>query len=252
MIKLSIVGSIKIDSWQRKKIFVDSLVSLEPILPVLLWNINIVGKYADFSKKKILALQKDAIVACDDNSPYYEIIKKQIDQSQSNFIFFWQEDHWFVCPNKNLFLYLLQEFSQSKAEILTISHLVASWETGVFLPVINQNHIYKEYKIDLNSQKKLWEMQPNSYLTGIPAIYKKELAKEILEFNKPHLSFAKDPHEYELSREKGESFLQNRSYIEMIPNFHVFREVFRFYKNQRAITIKKALQILKLRKDGSF
>ena len=250
--KLSLIGSVKIDSRWRKKLFIYSLFSLGPILPLLSWRLNIVGKYASFAKKEIFNLDKNALITIDDDSSYYNIIKSQIQNSESNLVFFWQEDHWFLCSNNNLFLYLLSEFQKSEAEVLTISHLMSSWEVKLSLPIVKNNYLYKEYRVDKDSQKKVWEMYPAAYSVGIPAIYKKGIALEILEFNKPYLINTKNPHEYELDRKKGEEFLQKRSFIEMIPTFHVFREIFRFQKVKRAINIKEAFQILKLRERRNF
>ena len=250
--KLSLIGSVKIDSRWRKKLFIYSLFSLGPILPLLSWRLNIVGKYASFAKKEIFNLDKNALITIDDDSSYYNIIKSQIQNSESNLVFFWQEDHWFLCSNNNLFLYLLSEFQKSEAEVLTISHLMSSWEVKLSLPIVKNNYLYKEYRVDKDSQKKVWERYPAAYSVGIPAIYKKGIALEILEFNKPYLINTKNPHEYELDRKKGEEFLQKRSFIEMIPTFHVFREIFRFQKVKRAINIKEAFQILKLRERRNF
>lgn len=250
--KLSLVGSIKIDSRWRKKLFIHSLFSLGPILPLLSWRLNIVGKYASFAKKKIFNLDKNALITIDDDSSYYNIIKSQIQNSESNLVFFWQEDHWFLCSNNNLFLYLLSEFQKSDAEVLTISHLTSSWKVKLPLPIVKNNYLYKEYRVDKDSQKKVWAKYPASYSVGIPAIYKKAIALEILEFNKPYLINTKNPHGYELDRKKGEEFLQKRGFIEMIPTFHVFREVFRFQRVERAIKIKEAFQILKLREKRNF
>lgn len=257
--ELSIIGSIKVDSRLRKKLFTYSLASLESVSSLLSWQLNIVGKYANFARKAISEVQlptvdrdKDRLVTINDDSSYYQIIKNQIKNSESNLLFFWQEDHWFLCPQKNLFLYLLDEFSKSKAEILTISHLITSWEAKRHLPIVKDSYLYKEYRVDFRSQKELWQKYPKAYLTGIPAIYKKALALEILEFNKPYLSNSKLPYGYELDSKRGRDFLKNRSFIEMIPKFHIFREVFRFKPEKRAITMKEALQILKLREKGSF
>jgi hypothetical protein len=250
--KISIIGSIKIDSRHRKKLFVHSLQSLKPISSLLCWRLNIIGKYADFARKNILNSYGDSVITVDDATSNYELLKDQIQKSESNIILFWQEDHWFLCPNKNLFLYLLQKFIESKAEILTISHLTISWEAKCLLPVVSDKYLYKEYLVNLTSQQEIWKRWPEAYLTGIPAIYKRNIAIEILEITKPLLENSNKPGGYELYGKKAREFLQKRSFIEMIPTFQVFREVFRFNKEERAIDMKKALQIIKLRDDGSF
>lgn len=252
--KLSLIGSIKVDSWQRKKLFIHSLTSLSPILSLISWQLNIVGKYADFTRKEIINLCHDAMITINNNDSYYRIIKNQIKNSESDFIFFWQEDHWFLCSNENLFFYLLDEFSKSQAEILTVSHLITSWERKSLLPVIKKARLYKEYMISPDSQEKLWHKYPNAYLTGMPAIYKKKIAMEMLEFNKECLGDSKLPWGYELDRERGKRFLKEKNFIEMIPVFHIFREVFmfKFKLEKRAIRMKQALQILKLREKENF
>jgi len=88
---------------------------------------------------------------------------------------------------------------------------------------------------------------PKAYLTGMPAIYKKDVAEEILEFNKKYLRESKLPREYELNSVKGIEYLKGRKFIEMIPTFHVFREIFRFDKRDRSISFRNAKNILKLR-----
>jgi len=250
--KLSVIGSIKIDSWMRKRLFSHSLRSLKPIAPFLAWNMNIVGKYAEVAKKEIIDLYKDAVLNSDDTNSYYQIIKNQVSTSQNESILFWQEDHWFVCPNKNLFTYLLEEFTNSKAEILTVSHLVSSWETKPLLPIVKDDALYKEYEVSLVSQNNIWEKHPTAYVTGIPAIYKKQIAEDILEFNKPDIFNSKNPHGFEIDRQKGERFLAKRGFIEMVSSAHIFREVFRFYQNERSLPMKKALAILKLREEGNL
>lgn len=250
--KISVIGSIKVDSWMRKRLFSHSLWSLKPIAPLLVWNMNIVGKYADTARKEIMNLCNDAVVISDDKSSYYQIMKNQLSASKQDNILFWQEDHWFVCPSKSLFFYLVEQFTNSKAEILTISHLTVSWETKPLLPVVKDEILYKEYEVTLNAQKKIWEKYPTAYVTGIPAIYKKQIADEILEFNKPNISNTKNPHGFEIDREKGEQFLTKRSFIEMVSSIHIFREVFRFYQNERSLPMKKALSILTLREEGNL
>lgn len=224
--------------------------SLMPIFGILSMRVNIVGKYADLAKKELLSHCKDAIVTNDDDSSYYQITKKQIENSSEDIILFWEEDSWFLCPCKELFFHLLSEFKKSSAEVLSVVHLLTSWETKPLLPIVKDTYFYKEYRIDKDSQKMVWEKHPAAYLAGIMAIYKKKLAMDILEFNKPYLENAKSDHQFELNRQKGEKFLEKRSFIEMVPKFHVFREVFRFQTVDRVISIRKAIQVLSLRDKG--
>lgn len=245
--KLSVIGSIKLDSRWRRKLFVYNLESLKPISGLLSWRVNIVGKFAKFASEKIRESYPSAKATIDDSSSYYQITKDQLEKSQSDIILFWEEDNWFFCPNDNLFSYLLSEFEGSEAEVLTISHLVTSWETKALLPLVKSNFLYKEYAVDRDSQKNIWEKHPNAYLTGITAIYKRKLALDILEFNKDLLISQKNARYFETDRKRGEAFLEKRSFIEMVPAFQVFREVSRFQNVERNISIRKAKQVLRLR-----
>lgn len=246
------MGSVKINSIWRKKLFEYNLISLEPISSCVSWRFNVVGKYSNYVKDEITSNYKDSIITTDDATPYYQLIKDQIQNSNSDLVLFWLEDHLFLCSNKNLFLYLLHKFNESNAEILTISHLLTSWKRKPILPVVTNKYLYKEYMVDVNSQKKLLAKYPNAYLTGIPAIYKRDIAMDMLEYNKCYLSDSKHPGEYELYGDKSLDFLRERPFIEMIPTFHVFREVFWRRKHDRAISLFGALKILKLRRNGDI
>lgn len=253
--KLIVVGSIKIDSRFRRKLFMHNLASLNPISSLLSWNLNIVGKYADFAGQQITKRYSHAFITIDDNSSYYELVKTQIslldNQAPEPLLFFWMEDHWFLCPNKSLFLYLLDEFEQSKAEILTVTHLITSWHRKHVHKLITNKHLYKEYLVDLSSQRGLWKRWPQAYLTGIPTIYKKGIATEILEINRSILENSKKPGGYELHGEKAVEFLRRKSFIEMIPTFHVFREIFKKVSpGARGVNMDDALKILRLRVKG--
>lgn len=253
--RLILVGSVKIDSRFRRKLFIYNLASIEPISSLLSWNFNIVGKYADFARREITKRYSHASITIDDGSSLYELVKTQIsaleNQGPEPVLFFWQEDHWFLCPNKNLFLYLLDEFEQSQAEILTVTHLITSWHRKHVHKLITNKHLYKEYLVDLSSQRELWKRWPQAYLTGIPTIYKKDIAREILEINRPIIENSKKPGVYELHGEKAVGFLTKRSFIEMIPTFHVFREVFKKVSPEvRGVNMDDALKILRLRAKG--
>jgi hypothetical protein len=250
-----VVGSIKIHSRFRRKLFMHNLVSLRPISSLLSWKLNIVGRYADFARREITKRYNHASITIDDNSSYYELVKIQIsalgNQASEPFLFFWMEDHWFLCPNKNLFSYLLDEFEQSEAEILMVTHLVTSWQRKHVHELITDKPLYKEYLVDLSSQRELWKRWPRAYLTGVPAIYKKGIATEILEINRSILENSEKPGGYELHDEKAVEFLRRKSFIEMIPTFHVFREIFKKVSlGARGVNIDDALKILRLRVKG--
>ncbi len=249
--KLCIIGSIKIDSKSRKKLFRYNLRSLEPISSIISWSYNIVGKHAEFCRKEIIKRYNQASITNDDKTSFYELVKAQIfavsNQESEPLFFFWQEDHWFICHHKNLFLYLLDEFQKSKAELLVVTHLVELWEHKSIHKLISNKKLYKEHLVSLNSQTELWKKHPTSYLTTIPGIYKKAIVNEILEINKHVLAHSKPPAGFELHGKSAKEFLFRRSFIEMMPIFHVFREVFRFSKDTRSMDMREALQIIKLR-----
>lgn len=247
--KIYLVGSVKIDSWWRKKLFIKNLDSLEAVKQLFYWNFNIVGKYAKSCRNEIIKRYKDALVTYDNDSAYYKIVKKQISQigeSGNNPLFFFMEDHWFVCPHKNVFFYLLEEFCSSKADVLRITHLTELWERERAYTVTVNKPLYKEYLMDSGALKNLRHKYPGAYLTSLPGIFKKEFAVELLENNKSLLN-SKKPGGFELYGKKAEEFLAKRSFITMVPTFHVLREVFWVNQDERAIDIKKAFKIITLR-----
>jgi hypothetical protein len=245
--KIFVVGSIKIDSRQRRNYFLNNLASLEPISPLLSWNFNIAGKYSEDIRREVLKRYKEADVALDDESSYYEIVKKQISFADKKaLLFFLMEDHWLVCPHKNLFFYLLEEFRNSEADALRITHLIEFWERENAYKLIVDKPLYKEYFIDQNVLLNLWQKYPGAYVTSLPGIFKKEFALEILENNKSLLN-SKKPGGFELFGKKAEEFLAKRSFVTMVPTFHVFREVFGVNHEDRSMDVRKALKIIKLR-----
>jgi len=248
--KIYIVGSVKIDSWLRKILFINSIKSLDSVSSLFYWNFNIVGKYAKSCHKEVLKHYKDALVTNNNDSTYYEIVKEQIsqiDESRNNsLLFFFMEDHWFVCPHKNLFFYLLEKFYNSKADVLRITHLLELLEHEQAYPLLVDKPLYKEYLMDSDMLKNLWQQYPGTYITSLPGIFKKEFAVELLENNKSLLN-SKKPGGFELYGQKAEEFLDKRSFITMVPTFHVLREVFWINQDKRAMDINKAFKIIKLR-----
>ncbi|MBI1866271.1 MAG: hypothetical protein HY005_01275 [Candidatus Staskawiczbacteria bacterium] len=248
--KIYIIGSIKINSWHRKIIFINGLRSLNSVSSLFYWNFNIVGKYAKSCRKEILKHYNDALITNNNNSTYYEIVKEQvsrIDKSRNNpLLFFFMEDHWFVCPHKNLFFYLLEEFYNSKSDVLRITHLREFWRREHEYTLMANKPLYKEYLTDSSALKNLWRNYPGGYIVSLPGIFKKEFAVELLENNKSLLN-SKKPGGFELYGKKAEEFLAKRSFITMVPTVHVLREVFWINQDERAIDVKKALKIITLR-----
>ncbi len=250
MMKVYIIGSVKIDSWWRKKLFLNSLDSLETIRPLFSWNFNIVGKYSEFCKKEVMKRYQDAIIAHNNTSSYYDVVKKQIswviERDSNPLLFFFMEDHWFICPHKNLFFYVLEEFKSSKADVLRITHLAELWARENVYKITTEKPLYKEYLMDSAVLKNVWQKHPGAYITTMPGIFKKDFTLEVLENNKSLLN-SKKPGGFELYGQKAEEFVAKRSFITMVPTFYVLREVFFINQDKRAMDITKALKIIKLR-----
>jgi|SRR3989344_5533441 len=249
--KIIIVGSIKIDSPLRKRFFLHNLDSLKTVSDLFSWNFNIVGKYGDFCAEEVKKRYGQTVITNDNISPYYEVVKKQLDslasEKQDQILFFLQEDHWFVCPHKNLFIYLLQEFEKSGAKVLRITHLIEFWKKEPVLNLVSENALYKECEIKIKNYPDLLKIDPAGYITSLPGIFKKNIAVEFIEHNKELLSKQKGSVNFELYGKKAEEFLKKGSFITMIPTFHVLREVFLVNEYERSMDAKKALEIIKLR-----
>src|SRR3989338_6589614 len=248
--RIYIVGSLKIDSLMRKMFFMNSLRSLDSVSSLFYWNFNIVGKYAKSCGKEVAGRYKSASITHDDNSSYYGIVKKQISQinesTHNALLFFLMEDHWFVCPHKNVFFYLLEEFYNSRADVLRITHLLELWQREHAYTVTANKPLYKECLMDSGVLKNLWQKYPGVYITSLPGIFKKEFAVELLENNKSLLQ-SKKPGGFELYGKKAEEFLVKRSFITMVPTVHVLREVFWINQDERAMDASKAFKIITLR-----
>lgn len=245
--KIYIVGSLKVNSLSRKFFFLKNLDSLKTLGDTLAWEFNIVGKYSRACAREIKKIYSATNISNDDTSSYYEIIKNQIYfLPQDAILFFLLEDHWFVCPHKNLFFYLLEEFCNSKADVLRITHLTELWKRENAYDVAVKKHLYKEYITNSNVLKNLWQKHPGAYLISLPGIFKKGFVLELLEHNKTILQ-SKKPGGFELYGKKAEEFVAQRSFITMVPAFHVLREVFWVNQDERAMDARKAFKIIKLR-----
>lgn len=244
--RLFILGSVKIDSCWRKKVFLQNIKSLEPISGILSWNFNIVGKHAEVCRREILKRYNGAIITIDNATSYHDLVKQQLDSAKGDLILIFLEDHLFVCPHKNLFLYLLNEFLNSTCDVLRITHLVEFWERETAHKLVSDKPLHKEYLIDLAGLNNLWKLVPDAYMTSIPGIFKKDFVLRVLENNKALLS-SKKPDGFELYGDYAKAFLAKGSFTVMVPKFHVFQEVFWVSQEERAIDIKRALKIIKLR-----
>lgn len=249
--KVPVVGSIKIDSYLRKRLFILNLEALKTVSGLFSWNFNMVGKYAPDCALEIKKRYPGAVVTHDNASSYYQVVKSQVDsyQDPDTVLFFLQEDHWLVCPHKNLFLYLLREFAGSKAQVLRMTHLTEFWEKARAFKVISENELHKEYLMDTAGYQELLGIDPLGYITSLPGIFKKSFVSELLENNKSLIDKARHSVHFELYGQKAREFLAKRSFITMAPTFHVLREVFLINQEERAMDAKKALAIITLR-DG--
>ncbi len=238
---LIIVGTIKLDSQERLAHAFNNLRSMEPIAHLLEWRLNVVGQFApDF--------RPDGELTHDDDNSAYAIMKAQLEALPDDALcFYWLEDHWFVCQNVAGFLQVLDEFAESEADVLTISHLTSSWEQKCWLPVIAHNELRTVYRVDKRTQERVWEHYPGAYAAGIPMVCKKRLAADMLEHCRGELENTKKPVPFELPPHKARRFLGWRGWNEFAPTFHVFREVFRETRNPRAILWDEALGIIKER-----
>ena len=248
---LDILGTIKIDNQERKQHLLHNLRSMEPILPLLRWRLNIVGRFAQFAKAEI-ARRCPEHITTDNSAPTYHLQRAQMNAvSRDAWVFMWQEDHWFLCPHVNLFLYLLGQAAKLDVDVLTVTHMTTSWTNKRWLDVIEDNSLYTVYEVNERAQARVWEKYPGGYLSGVPAIYRWRFANAVLEFKKDHMSSTTKP-EFELSPGWGERFLKGHWFTEMIPKFHVFREVFAVNKHPRSVSMANALKWLELRETGDI
>lgn len=211
-----------------------AIESLAPVRDLFSWKLNIVGQHAQSCRDILVPIFEEVEITHDDVTPTYFLQRRQMDiMEHRNPVITWQEDHFFICPHQNLFRYLCSHFLDSDADVLTITHLMTSWQTKPLLARTWAKYLYRIYAVTAYGQEKVWQHYPGAFLTGCPAIYKWGLASDILEFKKEHMSQTRLP-EFELDAIQGKLFLQQRSFREMIPTFHVFREVEQEAHSERA------------------
>ena len=250
---LTIIGTIKIDSDERRDFLEHNLWSMRPIKNLLRWRLNIVGKHAEYTATYIQQDYDDVQLTHDDDTPTYYLQRAQMDRLDRDApVFLWQEDHWFVCPHHMLFISLFDRFREFKADVLTVTHLTTSWTCKRHLPVIRDTRICTVYRVDLAGQEQVWAQHPSAFLSGTPAIYSWQLANDILEFRSEHLKGSRLP-DFELSAKHGRQFLEaGHTFTEIIPKFHVFREVFAHNKHPRSVNMADALAWLGQRDGGGL
>lgn len=247
---LTIVGTIKIDSEKRREHFVNNLRSMEPIAHLLEWRLNIAGRLAVSARKLIADRWPGAEITTDGEAMAYPIMRAQLDALPDDALcFYWLEDHWFVCEDPPAFEDVLDEFATSQAEVLTVSHLTCSWVQKAWLPVCSYTRARTEYRVNRETQARVWRYYPGAYAAGIPMVCKWGFSDDMLEQCRGGLESRKSPGAFELPPHKAKSFLEYRSWREFVPSFHVFREVFELTNNPRAILWTDALEIIEARED---
>jgi len=243
---LVIVGTIKIDGGERLEHLVHNLNSMKPIAHALAWSLNVAGRRSADAKDEIKWRWTDAFITTDDESPAYPVMRAQLKALPRDALaLYWLEDHWFVCENPAAFLRMVDDFAKSAAEVLTISHLTCSWEQKAWLPVVSyKEDLYTEYRVDAETQERVWAHHPGAYLAGIPMVCKRRLAWDILQHCRGELEATRRPAPVELPPHKARTFLEKRGFNEIVPAFHVFREVFRETSNPRAVLWDEAVRII--------
>lgn len=225
--EITVVGTIKIDGW-RDRYFSYSLKSVMPIAGLLSWRLNIAGTNRESARDAVKKRWDDVLITTDDNETCtYDLLSTQLASLPDDALVYpWVEDMWFVCPRIDLFSCVLDKFIHSEAEVMPVSHLVAVWEEEHLRTAITSNRFYSEYLIDLPSQERVLECLPGAYwAVSISSIFKIRLLRDVVEHQREYLSSSHQPHGLELPPERARAFLVDRSFIRLVPHFHVFREV---------------------------
>lgn len=253
---LNIVGTIKIGSAERQRMLIWNLESMQPIAHLLRWRLNIVGRCAQQNRTQILKRWPGAAITTDSQASAYQLLRQQLDGLDADSrVFMWLEDHWFLCPHVNLFTILFETFEKSAAELLSVTHLTTSWANKHLLTVVDDAPLYTVYLVNAETQARVWEKYPGAFLTGIPAIYSRQLASDILESRRSKLEITGHPGRFELPPKAARTFLRNRGFggfLEMVPKFHVFREVFARNEHPRGVSMANAEAWLGLRDGGDL
>lgn len=224
---ITVVGTIQIGDW-RNEYLSRSLKSVAPIADLLTWRLNIAGEKRQEARDLIVKQWDSALVTTDDNETCtYDLVSAQLDSLPDDALVYpWIEDVWFVCPHIGLFLYVLGKFVQSRAEVMPVSHLISVWEEQYLRTPTISDRFYSEYLIDLLSQGQIWKVLPGAYwVISVPSIFKVGLLRDVVEYQKERLSQSCRPHGLELPSDVARKFLVDRSFIRLVPHFHIFREV---------------------------
>jgi len=252
---ITVVGTIKTGDY-KSEYFPRSLKSVTPIAHLFSsWRLNIAGRAREESRDLVMKQWDDVLITTDDNETCtYDLVSAQLEPLPDDALVYpWIEDMWFVCPHIDLFLYVLGKFIQSRAEAMPVSHLISVWEEQHLRTPITSDRFYSEYLIDLPSQERIWEPRPNTYWPiSISSIFKAGLLRDVVECQKERLSQSCRPHGLELPPDAARRFLAGRSFVRLVPHFHVFREVIgRRDPPRRCISWREACDAVDLRDLGA-
>lgn len=250
---ITVISTIRINEY-RKDYFAHSLTSISPIASLLSWRLNIAGEHRQWACDLIGERWDNTHVTLDDNETCsYDLFVEQLAPLPDDALVYpWTEDTWFVCPYAPLFLHVLDRLIHSRAEVMPVSHLLTVWKENALRPAITATDFYLEYLVDLNSQERVWETLPDAYWTiSTMSIFKVALLRESIESNREVLLNSCRPHGFELPPDAARKFLAGRSFIRLVPLFHVFREAIgELSFPARCMDIPRALAMIKLRDEG--
>lgn len=248
---ITVIGTIQIGVW-RSKFFLPSLNSVQPVADLFgAWRLNIAGEKRKWAQTLVEERWDDTIITLDDNeATTYELVVKQLESLEANSLVYpWIEDMWFVCGDGERFRRLLDNFKESQASVMVVSHLLSVWgEPGIRIPLTSTCD-YHEYEIEPHSQKRIWKLHPKGcYLVSAPSIFKVGFLRRVIEHQKDQLMSSHRPHDLEIKPPRGLEFLRKGNFIRMVPRFHVFREVIAAPRcPPRCIPYRQALELIERR-----
>lgn len=249
---LRVVGTVKVASEERQSHVLHCLNSMEPMAHLIdSWYLNIAGKYRVWARDEILSRWDNVHITIEDTKPPYYLIQDQlIGTDPDSLLFFWQEDHWFVCPHIAMWEYVLRVFQKSSANFLRASHMHTSWwRKGTVLTASVNHLLYREYIVDMEAHEQIWEMDPRASVVGCPGVFKRSLLDVVIECQQDLLKKYLSPIGFEVRFDTAHRFLDNFSYTVMVPEFHVFRHITQ-RETQRNIGAAIALAWIQLRDGG--
>lgn len=251
---LKIIGTIKLDTIDRVKIMLDSLDSMEPMAHLIeSWHLNIAGNLCWEAQEEIAYRWENVHITTNSTQSPYQLVQGQLEGAAPGDLFlFWQEDHWFVCPHITMWEYVLDAFEKSEASYLQATHLRTAWKRKSQIWEPSTSHVlYREFLVDTQAQRQIWQKYPKASVLGIPAVFKYSLLEQIVVARQAALWQDLSPAGFEIPSGAGEEFLKHTSYTEMVPAFHVFREACTGNWQLRDMETQDALSWIRLRDERS-